>query len=35
MEQTDNSPVKKRVGPVLVLVALAWLLRKLLARRKA
>lgn len=29
-----GSPVAKRVGPILALVALAWLLKKLLARRR-
>jgi carbon monoxide dehydrogenase subunit G len=29
-----GSPVAKRVGPILALVALAWLLKKLLSRRR-
>ena len=29
-----GSPVAKRVGPILAVVALVWLLKKLLARRR-
>jgi hypothetical protein len=29
-----GSPVAKRVGPVLALLAIAWVLKKLLGRRK-